>query len=200
MVIRPFTLDSLRFYTRFVHISKFTLSLMVILILVFLVVIPLIAKQNSGVRVAFVSTEQKEDTLPVMVNPRYQGVDNKNQPYLVTADSAMQTDENTVTLEKVKADITTNDNAWLALLADQGTLNMAEQSLLLQGGVQFYHDNGAEMRTEQLRLDLNNRSAYGESPVIIQGDFGHIHSNRFAIVDKGNRVLFNDRVNVLLLP
>jgi lipopolysaccharide export system protein LptC len=195
-----FTLDSLKVYTHFVLASKLMLSLLVIMVLVFMVAIPLIAKQKTGVRVAFGAIEEKEELPPIMMNPRFQGVDNNNQAYLVTASTALQTDNTTVTLEEVTADLTTNDNAWLALIAKQGILDLDAQSLLLQGDVQFYHDSGSEMRTEQVRLDFSNMVAVGDSPVQMQGDFGHIQANRFTILDRGDRMIFTDHVYVLLSP
>ncbi len=192
--------DSLRSYSRFVHVSKFTLSLMIIVILVFMVAVPLLNRQDNGIRVAFATIEEKEDAPPVMVNPKFQGVDSQNRPYLVTANRAVQSGEHVIVLENVAADLTTESGAWLALIARQGTLDMEEESLLLQGNVQLYHDAGHEMQTEQVRVDLGNLNAFGESPVQIQGEFGHIKSNRFTILDKGDRMLFNDEVFVLLLP
>jgi lipopolysaccharide export system protein LptC len=195
-----FSWDSLRAYTQFVHVSKFALSLFALFILVFMVAIPLIAKQKSGVRVAFASIEEKEDTPPIMLHPRYQGMDAKNQSYTVTADSALQTSDSTVTLEKVKADMTAEDGVWVKIWADQGLMNMTEQSLLLQGDVQLYHANETEIHTEQVRMDLKNMAAYGESSVQIQGNFGRMRANRFEILEKGNRMLFNGRISMLLLP
>jgi lipopolysaccharide export system protein LptC len=201
MAMPSLTRDSLKAYTHFVLASKVMLSLLVLMVLVFMVAIPLVGKQKSGVRVAFGSIEEKqEDTPPIMMNPRFQGVDNNNQAYLVTASTALQTDNTTITLEEVEADLTTKDNAWLALMARQGILDLDAQSLLLQGNVQLYHDGGNEMRTEQVRLDFENMAAFGESPVQVQGNFGHIRADQFSILDRGDRLLFNHHVYVLLLP
>jgi lipopolysaccharide export system protein LptC len=192
--------QSLRNYSRFVYASKLLLGCSIVVILVFLVAIPLLGQQRAGVRLAFSSIEEKKETAPVMLKPRLQGVDNNNQPYLVTADSAIQQDENTVILQNVTADLETNKKAWLALIAEQGMLNLAEQSLLLQGAVQLYHTDGSEMRTEQVRIDLNKSVAYGETPVQIQGDFGHVRADSFTFLEKGNRLLFRHHVKMMLFP
>ena len=192
--------DSLKFYTRFVHASKLALSLLILFILVFMVAIPLIIKNKSGMRVAFTSIEEKEDAPPVMMRPRYQGVDNNNQAYTVIADSAMQTSDSTVTLDKVKGDITSPDGTWIKLWAEQGLMNTAAQSLLLQEDVQLYHSNETEIHTSQVRFDLKTMTAIGELPVQVQGKFGRIHADRFTILDKGDRILFSKHVSVLLTP
>ncbi len=190
--------DSLKVYTRFVHISKLALSLLTLFILVFMVAIPLIVKQKSGLRVAFTSIEEKEDSPPVMMHPRYQGVGTDNQAYTVTAENALQTGDSTLHLEKVKADLMSPDGSWMKLWADQGLMNMTEQSLLLQGDVQLYHANETEIHTSQVRLDLKSMTAVGESPVDVQGTSGRIHADRFVVLDKGERILFSNHVSVLL--
>ena len=190
----------MRAYSRFVHLSKYTLSISIIVLLVLVVGIPLIGREKEGMRLAFASIEEKEASLPVMIKPKFQGVDSNQQPYFVTAATATQQNNDTITLENVAADLTTEDKAWLALVAEQGILDLGEENLLLQGNVQVYHDGGHEMRTEQVRIDLEKLHAFGESPVQIQGNFGHIKADRFAIFDKGDRMLFNDNVYMLLLP
>ncbi len=187
-------------YTHFVHLSKFTLSIMIIVLLVFMVVIPLLRDEQDGVRVAFESVDSEEDLSPVMVSPRFQGVDDHNQPYLVTADTARQIDEKTIILDNVKADISTKNKSWLFLQAQQGTMKMMEEFLFLQGDVQIYHNAGHEMHTEQIRVNLNNLNTFGETPVQIQGTFGHVKADSFTLLDKGNRMLFNNNVYMLLLP
>lgn len=197
---RRLSWDSLKAYSNFVALGKFALGASIVLVLVFMVAIPLIGKQKDGVRVAFASIEEKDDMPPIMMQPRFQGVDADNQPYVVTADSALQTGDSTVTLDKVKAELSGVDGTWMMLRADQGILDMTEQSLLLQGDVLLYHSNGTEMHTEQVRLDLQNFNAFSESPVKIAGESGTIGAGRFTVLDKGNRMLFNSGVRVVLSP
>lgn len=187
-------------YTHFVHVSKFGLGVLIVVILVFMIAVPLIGHQKSGIRVAFGSIEEKADTPPVMLNPKFQGVDNNNRPYLVRADTAMQSGQDTIVLERVSADLSTTQTDWLTLAARQGILSIGQESLLLQGGVQLYHSRGEEMYTEEVRIDLSRLSAFGESPIQVQGGFGHIRADRFAVLDKGRRMVFNGDVYVLLLP
>ena len=145
--------DSLKFYTRFVHASKVALSFLILFVLVFMVAIPLIVTQKSGERLAFTSIEEKEDSPPLMLSPRYQGIDDKNQAYTVTAQTALQTADSTVTLDRVKADLMSQDGTWMKLWADQGLMNTSQQSLLLQGDVQLYHANDTQIHTEQVRFN-----------------------------------------------
>jgi hypothetical protein len=96
-------------YTKFVFFSKWLLGVIALLILLLLMLWPLLSQDGAGVRISFVSGEGVASGVlnaaaPVMQNPRFQGVDNKDQPYLVTADRAIQHSATHVTLEKVKAE------------------------------------------------------------------------------------------------
>lgn len=187
-------------YSHFVHISKFALSILIIILLVFLVVLPLLGREKDGMRLAFASIEEKEAAPPIMIRPKFQGVDDKLRPYTVSAKTATQQTESRVTLEDVSAELSTQKGTWLALIAEQGLLDVEEKSLLLQGDVQLFHDSGQEMRTDSVRIDLDKLNAFSDSPVTIQGNFGHIQADRFTILDKGDRILFNDNVTMLLYP
>jgi lipopolysaccharide export system protein LptC len=187
-------------YSNFVNISKYGLSLLMLLLLVFLVIIPLIGRDNSDMRMVFNSIEEQDESLPVMTKPRFQGVDDSNQPYMVTATRATQSKDNTITLDNVTADLTTKDKAWLALIAQQGILNLQANTLILKGDVQLYHDAGHEMRTEQVDINLKHLSAEGTTPIVIQGGFGRVTSDKFAITNRGDRMLFSQNVEMLVLP
>lgn len=190
----------MKFYSRFVSFSKFALSMFIIVILVFLVAMPLVMKDRSGTRVAFSSVEQTDDAPPVMEKPQFQGVDKHNRPYLITAKTAQQSGDSLILLDEVMADVTTQQNEWMALKAKQGSLNPEQKQLLLLGDVQIYHDGGHEMHTSRVRIDLNQLNAFGEKAVQIQGPFGHIKSDGFAILDQGDRMLFTSNVEVMLFP
>ena len=170
------------------------------ILLIILVAIPMIGQENADMRVVFSSIEEKESTLPIMTKPRFQGVDEKDQPYMVTAAKATQREDDTILLDNVAADLTTNNKAWLALIAQTGILNLQSDTLQLRGNVQLFHDAGHQMTTEKVNIDLNNLSAQGDLPIIIQGEFGRVTSDTFAIKDKGDRMIFKKNVEMLLLP
>ncbi len=171
-----------------------------LVLLVVLVAIPIIGRENADMRVVFSSIEEKEASLPVMTKPRFQGVDDKDQPYLVTATKATQQEDETILLDNVAADLTTKDKAWLALIAQKGILDLQNDTLQLMGSVQLFHDAGHQMSTEIVNINLNNLSAKGNMPIVIQGEFGRVTSNQFAIKDRGDRMIFKDNVEMLLLP
>jgi lipopolysaccharide export system protein LptC len=200
MLMKKSPFAAIKLHSHFVRFSKVTLSILIVVVLVFMVAVPLIVKRGSNMRLAFASIEQKEDSQPAMIKPRFQGVDSKNQPYIITAAMAVQQSESVVWLEKVTADLTTENKEWLALVAEEGVYDMSEGVLLLQGDVQLYHDGGYEMRTERVRINTHNLSAFGDSPVTIKSNTGDLRADNFSIVEHGERLLFNHHVKMLLHP
>jgi lipopolysaccharide export system protein LptC len=200
MRARPSPFFAVKMYSRFVRFSKLTLSILLIIVLVFMVAVPLIVQRGSDMRLAFASIEAKEESEPAMIKPRFQGVDRNNQPYIIAADAAVQQSEHMIWLDKVAADLTTEDKAWMALFADEGVYDTQQGVLLLQGDVQLYHDGGYEMRTERVRLNTRTLAAFGDSPVQIKSATGDLRADNFSIVQRGERLLFNHHVKMLLHP
>ncbi len=91
-----------------------------------------------------------------MINPRYTGSDTQNQPYVVTADQALQVsgDSNVTDLVKPKGDLTLKDGTWLALSAEAGVYRKKDELLDLEGNVNLFHDGGYEIATSRARIDL----------------------------------------------
>ncbi len=137
-----------------------------------------------------------------MINARYSGVDDENQPFTVTADMATQarSDENKVDLQLPGADITLQDGAWLALTAKVGHYDRAAELLDLEGEVNLFHDQGFEMHSEYARIDLKAGTAEGDQPVQGQGPLGLLDAEGFKILDRGDRILFTGKSSMTIYP
>lgn len=184
-------------YTRFVVFGKHFLWVM----LAFLVVmVGWIANYNSedrGKRMVFTSAPVTgEDVQNIMENPRYQGLDAHNQPYNILADRATQVDENNLTLDNVRAEMTQRDGTWIALNSKQGALDITHKKMQLSGGVELFSDSGYTMRTESAFVDIGQGSAYGDSRVEGQGPVGTIVSNSFESEGNGRVIRFKGKVKV----
>ena len=137
-----------------------------------------------------------------MLNARFDGLDEKNRPYTVTADMATQSDsdEDLIELELPKADITLEDGAWLALTARSGKYRQKSQILDLIGSVSLFHDQGFELRTEAARVDLARGVAEGNQPVQGQGSTGFIEAQGFRVLDRGARIIFTGKARLIVNP
>lgn len=188
-------------YTRFVLFGKWFLAGISLLILLSLMAWPLVSKDGSGVRISFVSSEVKDavgGVAPVMENPRFQGVDKKGQPYIVTAARAIQQSATQVTLEDVKGELSMKDQNWLTLTAKNGEFRDDKKILYLLNGVTMRHPDGYLVITDRAAVDTVKSTAYGDRAVQAQGPMGNLLATGFEIRDNGNYLKFgqNGRVNV----
>ena len=84
---------------------------------------PLLQSRIGRIPIGFSTVTQDEIDQQRMINPRYVGVDDRNQPFTITADAATRIDakSNLVELDRPKADMALKDGHWVALTATSGT-------------------------------------------------------------------------------
>lgn len=189
-------------YTRFVTVMKVLLPLLAAGLVVLLAVWSQLNLDTS--RFHLDATELAPDQLESlkMVNARFDGIDDKNQPYSVTAEEVVQDSEDSdlVVLGNPEADMTLESGAWIALTADSGKYSRESEILDLAGGVSLYHDRGFEMHTERARLDLAAGTASGDAPVSGQGPAGELQADGFRLSDGGKRIVFGGKARLVIIP
>lgn len=183
--------------SQFVLFSKIVLGLMIALLLGAIIILPLL---NKATRITLTSVTQGEELQPVMLNPKFQGMDAQNQPFTVTAVRAYQKNDNIVEMESIQADMTLKSRTWLLLSANHGTINSQDQELKLVGDVRLYHDQGYEFTTNSVRIDTSTGNAVGEEPIKGHGAIGNFTAKQFSIFDKGERMILSGNVTVLIKP
>lgn len=190
-------------YSRFVKVSKWALAGVVVIVGITMLAIPAIKSKDDGVRLSFTGVDTEGsgmDTSPIMENPKLQGVDKQNQPFMVTAKTAKQQDANTVLLDAMQADMTLKNERWLTVMAKQGILKLDTSELTLSGNVQMFHDQGYEMKTEKMLVNLEESTGHSDTEVEGNGPMGHIKAARFSVFDRGERIVFNGGVNMTVYP
>lgn len=170
-------------------------------LLLIVVIWPQLNEQNDRFQIGFAKIDKSAAENLRMVNARYTGVDRSKRPFSVTAESAEQADPNSPVIELLhpKADIVLDDGSWIAVTAELGNYNRATQFLELAGTVNLFHDKGYEFRTTSAVLDLRAGDAIGTEPVQGQGPFGHIQAEGFIIRNRGERIEFHGKSQVILL-
>ncbi len=139
-----------------------------------------------------------------VTSPLYQGRDDLNRPYTVTATLAQQADgrldpgQEVINLTAPRADITLNDGGWILLESRDGVYDRGRNMLDLAGDVTVYHDNGTLFRSETAHVDLTAGTAQGDRPTAAQGPFGIINSEGFEIQERGAVVVFTGRAHAVL--
>jgi lipopolysaccharide export system protein LptC len=135
-----------------------------------------------------------------MVNPRFQGVDDQNRPFTVTAAEASQVKGNDDLIDLVhpQADITLANGNWMAVSADSGRYQRSTRQLRLDGKVSLFQDRGYELHVESIAVDFAAGSAVSDSAVMGQGPAGELSGEGLRIVDKGAVIELTGKSRVLL--
>jgi lipopolysaccharide export system protein LptC len=188
-------------YTRFVMLMKVVLPLVAAVLVALVAVWPQFREIREGFRI-----ELSKINLPTggqrVTNARYAGTDARGRPFTVTAESAAQEEgqPDIIKLDKPKADITLQNNVWVAATAVDGSFYRNEQILQLSGGVNIFHDAGFEMQSENATIDLKSGVAEGKEKVEGQGPTGTLTAAGFRVMDSGARVLFSGPAKMVLRP
>jgi lipopolysaccharide export system protein LptC len=189
-------------YSIFVGFLKVLLPALAVALILLVVIWPQLSRDSRDFRIRVSDTSLEQADSLTMLNARFEGVDDKDQPFTLTADEATQTtdDENLIRLELPKGDITLEDGTWLAMTAREGRYRRDTQVLELSGEVTLFHDRGFELRTQAARVDLEAGIAEGSETVEGQGPFGDLVAEGFEVLDRGARVLFTGRSRAVLYP
>lgn len=191
-----------RTYGRMVQILKVALPTVAVMLIALLIAWPHLSEQTALPGMRLFNIDGNSGEAMQLSNARYQGLDDSNQPYTVTADKVRQEnlDSNFVNLEGPKADIMMEDQSWAAVTALTGVFNRTAQTLSLTGNVNFFHDLGYEIRTESAQLDIDKGHAVGKEHVEGQGPFGQFDAEGFEVFDRGTRVLLTGKSRLLIYP
>ncbi len=135
-----------------------------------------------------------------LLNPRFESVDDKKQPYTITAKRAMQGEENEdyILLKEPLADIMLNSGNWVAIKSVEGGFSQDHQRLLLRGGVEMFHDDGYQMRTPILNVDLEAGTAWSEDDVSGQGPAGTIEAKGLQLDNNKGELIFTGPAKLTL--
>jgi len=168
-----------------------------------IVVWPLATGRQEGFRISFSDAPDLDGALR-MVNARYLGMDDRNQPYTVTAAEASQSEPNSplVVLRDISADVFIDDGAgqWVALTAREGLYERDKRLLDLAGDVSIFSDQGHEFHTERAHVDLGARTADGDAPVRGQGPLGLLQAGNFRLNDDKQEMFFGGGVTMVIFP
>ncbi|HET8728137.1 MAG TPA: LPS export ABC transporter periplasmic protein LptC [Alphaproteobacteria bacterium] len=183
-----------RWHSRFVGLLKFVLPTIAVVLMALVALWPELQRESDAPTVSARMVENQDGTVQMM-NPRYFGVDQKEQPFSIVAQSANQLagNDDIVELAAPDGEITLNSGAGLSLRADTGRYDRAANQLNLSGDVTLLRDDGVEVRTSTAEIDLDSRSAQGDQPIHAQGPTGEVQAEGFRITDGGATVIFTGR-------
>ena len=185
--------------------SKFVKSLRYILPLVALgMTVIVITWDEAGRRVAPL---KKEELIPSsasieneLLKPVFNSIDDKQQPYTVTADRAVQNRANPdiIELEKPVATLNMNSGEKIDADATTGLYEQKNQKLNLAGNVHLIHSNGYTLSTEELRVDLVTQKTYSGCDVLIEGPAGTLNATGLEGDATTGAIIFTGPAKVVL--
>lgn len=190
-------------YGRVVVMLKIALPAIAIVLTAAVVAWPFLEDRSAAEQTARVLVESGDLDAMRMLNPNYAGVDEKEQPFTVTATEMHKPspDSPSIDLTQPKADLLMANGTWAYVTADSGRYDQVSQVLELQGNVNFFQDEGYELRTQGATFDLIGGSAYGFDPVEGQGPFGTLNAQGgFQMLNRGDQITLLGRSNVLVRP
>jgi lipopolysaccharide export system protein LptC len=184
--MRGTALDALR-YTRFVAIMKRTLPIIAGMLVAAVLAYSFIPRSPDRVTMTYDYLGKIDNDL-AMMKPRLTGSDAKGNPFVITADVAVQDRRNTrrARLKNVQADMTLDQQRWISATATTGLFDMNASTLALAGGISVYSDSGYEMHTGIGNIDIKRGVFHGPGEVHGQGPLGTFRADRFQI-DRATR-------------
>ncbi|MGB8363186.1 MAG: LPS export ABC transporter periplasmic protein LptC [Rhizomicrobium sp.] len=202
---RATTIDVQR-YTRFVGIMKRALPMAAAALLAAVIAYSVQPRMQDSKKIAL--TLQRLDIVNndlAMIKPKLTGIDSAGNPFVVTADQAIQDphDGKRAQLKNVEADLTLKSGTWLNATATHGLLDATAapggastragakqtQKLSVDGVVDVYSDNGYEVHTTKADIDMARGIVVGNRPVKGQGPFGTFRADRFKI-DRDTKLVY----------
>ncbi len=191
-----------RQYTRFVRLMKYLLPMLAAGLVLLLALWSQIRIDEGRFRIGMTEVAPVEIDRLNMANPRFEGIDDRNRPFTVTAAQATQVkeDDNLIDLMQPQADMTMEDGTWVALSADGGRYERDKELLALEGGVSLFQDRGYELHTDKVTIDFRAGTAESTAPVTGQGPAGELQGEGLRLLDKGETIQLLGKSQLLFDP
>jgi lipopolysaccharide export system protein LptC len=181
---RGTAMDALR-YSQFVALMKRALPISAAAVLAAVLVYSFIPRQPDQVKLTFESRGVFENDLS-MIKPRLTGTDDDGNPFVVTAEIAIQDPKNVHRgrMKGIEADMTLDNGRWMNAIATEGTFNMDAGTLNLRKSIAVYTDDGYELHTASVDIEMKTGRFHGPVTVTGHGPFGTMRADRFEVDHK----------------
>jgi lipopolysaccharide export system protein LptC len=188
---RSTAMEALR-YTQFVGVMKRALPVAAFAVISAVLAYFFLARQPARVNMGYQQLGHVENDL-AMVKPRLTGQDAKGNPFVITAEAAIQDANNPkrAKLTKVEADLTLDRQGWINADAARGVVDMKAGALELNGGINVFSDDGYELHTQSASVDLNKGVVHGHQEVTGHGPLGNLRADQFHF-DRDTKILTLD--------
>ena len=186
-------------YSKFIKTIKFVFLGISILMLLLIV----INNRQSQIKIVgnkFSYSEKIDGSInQVLVKPIFMGLNNKEQPFKVTASKATRFNEETDTfyLENPIGEILI-DNDKYYLSGNNGVYDKNIQELKINGDVKFNNNLDLKFSTTEVFFDFKKQVLFGEKAVSGYRNNTKIDSQGIKILNKENKIIFTGKTKLLL--
>lgn len=187
-------------YSRFVALMKRALPAAAFAIIVAVLGFFFVARQPSKLSMTYKSLGHVENDL-AMTKPRLSGTDGQGNPFVITAEVAIQDARNAkrARLKKIEADFSVGKDDWLSARAAQGVVDMTAGTLALDGGLQIFSDRGYQLQSARAAVDINKGIVLGPQEVTGQGPLGTLRADGFRFDRTSGQLLLDGHVEMSLI-
>jgi lipopolysaccharide export system protein LptC len=105
-----------------------------------------------------------------------------------------------ITLETIEGNLTIDDKNSAAVTAGVGIFDSLAKTLDLSGKVAVDTKDGMSLRMEGASIDIESGKLVTTQPVSIDTGRARISAQSLTVEDKGNRIIFENRVRMTLMP
>ena len=179
-----------------VNLAKRVLPAIALLLLGSLAVWPELQRESGQARLLGSASVTPDNGQ--LLDARYNGVDVHDRPYTMTAKVAHQVDPDRIDLTDIKGDLGGGQPGWVLVQSQKGVYGQHEGQLDMSGDVKLYRDDGTTMFTDTATVDLKAGAATGADKVHVEGPFGQLDAQGFALTDRGGVIQFTGPGHLVL--
>jgi lipopolysaccharide export system protein LptC len=186
-------------YSRYVALMKRLLSLGAFLIIATVLAFFFLQRMPRQFQMSYERLGRIENDL-TMVKPRLAGADAKGNPFVITADSAVQDAHNPkkASLKNLEADLSLDNQNWINAKARTGMVDMNTGQLELSGGIDVFTATGYELHSSSASANLRQSIVHGHEKVTGQGPNGTLRADEFHADRTTNILTLNGHVQMTL--
>jgi len=177
--VRTTTMEALR-YSRFVVLMKRVLALGAFLIIAAVLAFFFVQRMPRQLQMSYERLGRVKNDL-TMMKPRLSGSDSKGNPYVITAERAVQDAHNPkrAVLKNMEADLSLDKGDWINARARTGLVDMTTGQLELYNGIDVYTAKGYELHSNSASANLKQSMIHGHETVTGQGPDGTLRADQF---------------------
>ena len=181
-----------------VRIAKYGLPVAALALLGSIVLWPEISRMIERGRATWRQLSRIEMQGGQMSAPRYRGFDDQNQPYMLSATSAVEAGPDRYNLKAPRGDLTLRNGTWVQVQSKRGVFYQHTNELDLSGDATLYKQDGTIMISATATMDMKKGAATSSDYTHAEGPFGTLDAEGFTLVDKGGVVQFHGPAKLVL--